>query len=102
MVLSHALRDGGVRDGVQVPGTTHKLAILVAEGRLSQGTLEELAVRAPFDPSMLLFASSLQWYRFASITSFPSLSLPEMHQTIFSSWADWSSMRPSPKSICGI
>ncbi|KAI5778978.1 nucleotide-diphospho-sugar transferase [Peziza echinospora] len=45
MVLSHALRDGGVRNGVQVPGTTKKLAVLVAEGRLSRQSLDELALR---------------------------------------------------------
>jgi glycogenin glucosyltransferase len=45
MVLSHALRDGGLRNGVRVPGTTKKLAVLVAEGRLSRQSLDELALR---------------------------------------------------------
>lgn len=45
MVLSHALRDGGMKDGVAVPGTSRKLAVLVAEGRLSEESLEELELR---------------------------------------------------------
>jgi len=44
MVLAHALRDGGVRDGVTVPGTSKKLAVLVGEGTLSRESLDELAV----------------------------------------------------------
>ena len=44
MVLAHALKDGGVRDGVTIPGTSKKLAVLVGEGRLSRQSLDELAV----------------------------------------------------------
>lgn len=47
MVLAHALRDGGTRDGVSVPGTSKKLAVLVGEGRLSKSSLDELSV-SPF------------------------------------------------------
>ncbi|KAF8445159.1 hypothetical protein BGX38DRAFT_1143517 [Terfezia claveryi] len=43
MVLAHALKNGGVRDGVTVSGTSKKLAVLVGEGRLSRESLEELA-----------------------------------------------------------
>lgn len=43
MVLAHALKDGGVRDGVAVPGTSRKLAVLVGEGRLSRESLDEIA-----------------------------------------------------------
>ncbi|KAF8470541.1 nucleotide-diphospho-sugar transferase [Kalaharituber pfeilii] len=42
MVLAHALRDGGYRNGIWVPGTSKKLAVLVAEGRLRPTTLDEL------------------------------------------------------------
>ncbi|KAF8418221.1 nucleotide-diphospho-sugar transferase [Tirmania nivea] len=42
MVLAHALKDGGVRNGVSVPGTSKKLAVLVGEGRLSRQSLDEL------------------------------------------------------------
>lgn len=88
MVLAHALRDGGVRDGKAVPGTSKKLAVLVGEGRLSTSSLDELSVSIArrFTFCSAGHCTELISCRTCMIMSFQYQLSLERRQTIFNYW----------------